>query len=57
MFPVMGLEGRGEGHGPDSTRKRPGGRALLAVRRGNYQLGAGVAPWAQEKEQASGRGS
>lgn len=50
MFPVMDLEGLGEGHGPDSTRKRPGGRALLASRRGNYQPGAGGTPWAQERE-------
>lgn len=56
-FPAKGLVGLDVGRGPDSTRKRPGEKALLAVRLGNCQLGGGEAPWAQGREQVSGRGS
>lgn len=44
-------------HGPDSTRKRPGEKALLAVKLGNCQPGVGGTPWAPGREQVSGKES
>lgn len=45
------------GRGPDSTRKRPGEKALPAVTLRNCQLGDGGCPWAQGRERVSARGS